>query len=121
MERKPFKKGEHVIAISLTSRDPHIPMVITGMGPKFITCQPEDMIHNPFTIGIKFENKEPFYRADWRSYRLLHSVEEYQQELDELELRKKFDHDAACCSNFFTIEEIKQFYAIHEQNINAVM
>ena len=109
-----FVKGEHAIAHSEFMRDRDDKMVVVGVGAKYITCIFEGYEDGP---KIRFYNDEIRAREDWTSYRLYHSLEEIEQEKENDELRKKFKRDAEYF--FFSIEEIKQIYEIHNKNNDA--
>lgn len=106
-----FVKGEHAISHSEFERDRDDKMVVVSVGAKYITCIFEGHEDGP---KIKFYNDEIQARKDWTSYRLYHSLEEVEEEKKNNELRKKFRHDAE--HSFFSIEEVKQIYEIHNKN-----
>ena len=112
-EIKPFVKGEHVVAHADESRQPDENMIVVSVGRKYISCAHES---RPYGAVTKFDNDAPYYfRSDWHTYRLYHSLEDIEAEKKEKELRKTFRFDAEKL-DFFTIEEIELLYAIHNSD-----
>ena len=86
IKREDLKKGDIILKIanSMYSKD-RIPeeVIVTSIGPKYITVNYIDGQGKPYGFGTKFNNDERMGMKDWSQWKLfLGTKEEYQQELE---------------------------------------